>query len=176
MIIVGASTSADTIWYINSKQGSNYGQERVDLFAPGVNIYSTMSTSVCLSPTCKDFNNHYYSGYHKGMGTFYAAPFVTGVASLIMSKYPNLSIAEVKERILSSVDVRSGLIGKCATDGRLNAYKAVHDHFYNGTYEYAGLSNHKVYCSCGVFSYAPHTWINTGDMMICSGCGYMEYY
>ena len=58
---------------------SNYGKNSVDIFAPGVKIYSTLP--------------HSY-GYHDG--TSMASPVVTGVAALIRSYFPQLTAAQVK--------------------------------------------------------------------------------
>ena len=139
IIVVGASTPADTVWSAGSENGSNYGANRVDLFAPGVIIYSTMSTDVCTSSTCSA-TTHLAEGYHRGMGTSYAAPYVTGVASLIWAKYPSLSAVEVKNRILNNVDVANSFIGKCSTGGRLNAYKALHNHTFSISCEYGDIT------------------------------------
>lgn len=65
---------------------SNYGKINVDIFAPGVNIYSTI-------PKDK---------YKPESGTSMAAPATSGVAALIRSYYPNLSAKEVKEIIMNS--------------------------------------------------------------------------
>lgn len=64
---------------------SNYG-ERLDIVAPGVDIYSTHTTI----------------GSYKDSGTSLAAPQVSGLAALILSKYPDESIEDVKYRILKS--------------------------------------------------------------------------
>ncbi len=64
---------------------SNYGKS-VDVFAPGVKIYSTVPGSY---------------GYHDG--TSMASPVVTGIAALIRSYYPQLSAAQVKYAIQKSV-------------------------------------------------------------------------
>ncbi len=87
---------------------SNFGRVSVDLAAPGENILSTCNNS-----------------YEYKTGTSMAAPQVTGVAALIWSKYPNLSVAEVKSAILNNVDKVDYLNGKVKTNGRLNAYKAL---------------------------------------------------
>lgn len=62
-------------------------------------------------------------------GTSVAAPHVVGAAALIWSQYPNLLYHEVRDAILNSVDndpiKQEDLIGKCVTDGRLNAYGAL---------------------------------------------------
>lgn len=64
---------------------SNYGQ-RVDLFAPGVQIASL--------DTANYYNTH--------DGTSLAAPVVTGVASLIMAYYPELTPQQVISILLES--------------------------------------------------------------------------
>ena len=65
---------------------SNYGDETVDIFAPGVDIYSTMPDD----------------SYEFQDGTSMASPVVAGVAALIMAYYPNLSAKQVKDIILQS--------------------------------------------------------------------------
>ncbi len=54
-------------------------------------------------------------------GTSMAAPFVSGVAGLILSAYPSLTYSQVKDRILNGVDKISSLTDKTITGGRLNA-------------------------------------------------------
>ena len=88
---------------------SNYGSSTVDLFAPGVGIYSTVPTDT----------------YDYKSGTSMAAPYVTGVAALIKSIRPQLSSLEIKKLILNNVDIISNLTGLCKTGGKLNAYKAL---------------------------------------------------
>lgn len=66
---------------------SNYGIKEVDLFAPGMKIYSTMP------------NNE----YAPLQGTSMASPVVAGVAATIRSVYPSLTAGQVKEAILKSV-------------------------------------------------------------------------
>lgn len=65
---------------------SNYGKKNVDLFAPGLEIYSTIP------------NNKYESI----QGTSMAAPQVAGVAALVRSYYPKLSAKEVKQILMNS--------------------------------------------------------------------------
>ncbi len=66
---------------------SNYGSKEVDLFAPGMKIYSTMP------------NNE----YAPLQGTSMASPVVAGVAATIRSVFPALSAEQVKEALLKSV-------------------------------------------------------------------------
>lgn len=65
---------------------SNYGQKEVDLFAPGVAIYSTIPDDQ----------------YASFQGTSMAAPVVAGVAAVIRSYYPELSAKEVKKILHNS--------------------------------------------------------------------------
>lgn len=65
---------------------SNFGKHTVDLFAPGVDIYSTYP------------NNE----YKKNSGTSMASPSTAGVAALIMSYFPKLTADEVKEILMKS--------------------------------------------------------------------------
>ena len=65
---------------------SNYGKNRVDIFAPGDEIYSTLPNS-----------NYGVEG-----GTSMAAPAVAGMAALIRSLYPQLTAVQVKRIILDS--------------------------------------------------------------------------
>lgn len=67
-------------------ENSNYG-ERIDIAAPGTNIYSTK-----------------VNGYTYMTGTSQAAPMVTGVAGLVWSINPNFTGTEVKKIICDSVD------------------------------------------------------------------------
>ncbi len=90
-------------------RSSNWGARRVDVAAPGENIYSTLP------------NGKY--GYMTG--TSQATAFVSGIAALLLSKNPKLTPVELKKLILSSVDRVATLAGKVATAGRVNAYRAL---------------------------------------------------
>jgi subtilisin family serine protease len=54
-----------------------------------------------------------------------ATPEVSGVAALVLAVNPNMTMKELRERLLSSVDKLPELEGKVATGGRLNAARAV---------------------------------------------------
>ncbi len=53
-----------------------------------------------------------------------AAPHVAGAAAFLFTKFPAATVAEVKNKILRSVDRKASLIDRVVTDGRLNLYKA----------------------------------------------------
>ncbi|HBK70939.1 MAG TPA: peptidase S8 [Flavobacteriaceae bacterium] len=65
---------------------SNFGKKNVDVFAPGLEIYSTVP------------KNEYVSI----QGTSMAAPEVAGVAALVRSYYPKLTASQVKHIIMDS--------------------------------------------------------------------------
>ncbi len=65
---------------------SNYGANSVDVFAPGVDIYSCAPGSI----------------YKDASGTSMAAPVVSGVAALVWSYYPEFSAKEIKDIIIKS--------------------------------------------------------------------------
>lgn len=65
---------------------SNYSETLVDIYAPGLEIYSTVPQSE----------------YVETQGTSMAAPMVTGVAALLKSYFPELTMFEIREIILES--------------------------------------------------------------------------
>jgi subtilisin family serine protease len=87
---------------------SSYGAATVDLGAPGQNILSTWLG-----------NTYQYSD-----GTSMAAPYVSGAVALLKSKFPAATAVGLKALILRSVDVKSSLVGKTRTGGRLNLANA----------------------------------------------------
>ena len=119
VISVGASKADD-----NKENDSNYSSTLVHLFAPGITLQSTNPYNLCASGSCYQ-DEHLVNGYHLIGGTSFAAPFVAGVAALMLSVNPRLTAVEVKELILNNVDDVSQLHGLCSSGGRLNGYKAV---------------------------------------------------
>ena len=57
-------------------------------------------------------------------GTSMATPHVAGVAAFVFTAFPTATVAQVKSKILASVDKKASLTGKVLTGGRLNLYKA----------------------------------------------------
>lgn len=104
---------------------SNYGKEMVDVFAPGVKIYSTI-------PGGNQYGNL--------NGTSMSSPVVAGLAALLRSYFPELTAPEIKKIIESSVSKPDSLINcylpgdknkkipfnlLCRSGGIINAYNAV---------------------------------------------------
>lgn len=102
---------------------SNYGKKSVDVFAPGVDLYST-------TPDQK---------YESNSGTSMASPVTAGIAALLISYYPDLDADQIRQIILDSTVKfeklkvnRPGEEGKLVsfdslsnTGGVVNAFEAV---------------------------------------------------
>lgn len=101
---------------------------KVDLFAPGVGLYTTVS------------NNNYKKIENSSM----PSAVVTGVAALIWQHFPNLTAVDIKDILIKSVTPRNGVKVRipcekpqrkkpeymdfseaCLSGGIVNAYKAV---------------------------------------------------
>jgi subtilisin family serine protease len=84
-IVVGASS------WKNDADGvagfSNYGKKSVDIFSPGVDIYSTTPDGQ----------------YKSNSGTSMASPAATGVAAVLKSYFPHLTPDQIKSIMLKSV-------------------------------------------------------------------------
>jgi subtilisin family serine protease len=100
---------------------TNYGKKTVDVFAPGVDIYSSV-------PGNK---------YKNESGTSMASPVAAGVAALLKSYFPDLTAVELREIIVNSSRKMDGIRvnrpggGKTELNalsrsgGLVNAYEAV---------------------------------------------------
>ncbi|MEZ8386358.1 S8 family serine peptidase, partial [Vibrio splendidus] len=75
---------------------SNFGQKSVDVFAPGYRILSTTPGNT----------------YGSKSGTSMAAPVVSGVAALVWSRYPDLSVKELKAMLMGESKIYPELLVK----------------------------------------------------------------
>ncbi|MGE5474544.1 MAG: S8 family serine peptidase [Ignavibacteriales bacterium] len=89
---------------------SSFGSN-VDVAAPGENILCTLPGN----------------SYGMMSGTSAATAHVTGIAALIQSYFPTMSIGDIKSRIEDNVVVCQTLQGKVATNGRVDANAALTD-------------------------------------------------
>lgn len=117
----------------SDKQGaptvkSNYGEKGLDLFAPSVNIYSTMTGDI----------------YNNATSVQLGAGIAAGVAALVKGYYPTLNGSQIRTLLMETVTPREGaevekehiVNGRLANDiflfeelsgsgGIINAYNAV---------------------------------------------------
>ncbi len=117
---IGASASGSDQDFVGSF--SNYGKKTVDLFAPGVQIYSTTPNNT----------------YEDLQGTSMACPATVGVAALLLEYFPDLKAEQLKSILNQSTRKFDGLkVTKPGTadqvpfsqlsisGGIINAYEAV---------------------------------------------------
>ncbi|NQV14384.1 S8 family serine peptidase, partial [bacterium] len=104
VICVGATNPSD-----GRASFSNYGAW-VDMCSPGTGIWS------CLDPENPAHNNLYAAWD----GTSMATPLVAGVAALVKSQYPGMSVDDIESRLLDGDDVGSLQMGF-----RVNSLKAL---------------------------------------------------
>ena len=112
LICVGMTsrTDAPVCW-------GNVGANSVDLFAPGIEILSTVALSSSAG-----------YGYLRSGGTSTAAPMVSGAAALLKAEQgPLFSASELHDRILRGVDPYDGMVTTSVSGGRLNAERLVND-------------------------------------------------
>ncbi len=103
-LAVAATTTFD-----NLASFSNYGVSSVNIGSPGSMIYSS-----------------YPGDLYVGMsGTSMAAPFVSGVAGLVLREDGNLTGYQVRDLMLKNADPLAILKTKVSSGGRLNVQKAV---------------------------------------------------
>jgi subtilisin family serine protease len=101
---------------------SNYGKSEVDVFAPGVQINSTIPGG---------------NTYGNASGTSMACPVTAGIAALVLEYYPTLSAKQLKYVIEKSAQQPDAKVNKPGTDetvnlsdlsrtgGLVNAYEAI---------------------------------------------------
>jgi cell wall-associated protease len=101
---------------------SNYGKQEVDVFAPGVKIYSTIPGG---------------NTYGFAQGTSMASPVVAGLAAFILSYFPDLSAEQVRYCIEKGAqnpnmkvtkpgsEVKEDFTNFSRTGGLINAYESV---------------------------------------------------
>jgi subtilisin family serine protease len=104
ILCVGATNARDAMVSF-----SNYGQTSVDVFAPGLGIYSASMTG----------------DYEYMSGTSMAAPHVAGVAALLLARNSSLSTVQLKAAIMQTVDSKFGLLTRSVSGGRVNAAAAL---------------------------------------------------
>lgn len=106
IVSVAATDTKDSLaWF------TNWGSESVDLFAPGVEILSTVLDG----------------GYMLQTGTSMSAPHVTGALGLLISFTPSLDWREHVDALYKTVRPLPWLREKCTTGGKLDLYRCLRE-------------------------------------------------
>jgi subtilisin family serine protease len=103
MIVAGASDDDD------NRFSTGFGKFNVHLSAPGESISSADLPS----------------SYTDGNGTSAAVALVAGAAALVKAETPDISLNDLRCRLLKATDAISTLTGASCSGGRLNVEKAV---------------------------------------------------
>lgn len=110
VISVTATEANDRRWYL-----SNFG-DWVDMAAPGRQVLSLRAKGTSSGVIRDEFTGQL-------SGTSTAAPQVSGACALLLSANPLLTCDELQEMLTTTGDpIESGI---CASNGRLNVYKAL---------------------------------------------------
>lgn len=121
-IVVAASDFNDEIWHSGYFIQSGFGPKTVALTAPGVSVLTITARGNC--PLCSDSKNP-EDWYVRGDGTSLSAAYVSGVAALVKSKYPNDNAIMMKQRLMKGAEERFNLRDYVSTSGRLSAFGAL---------------------------------------------------
>lgn len=127
VIAVGAAGLDDTRAVF-----SNYGPA-IDILAPGVDILSLRARR---TDTLRDIPGADYSPgaayvgedrrYYRASGTSFAAPIVTGIASLLLSREPGLTATQLRNKLLGSArDVGTPGVDQFSGYGMVDAAAAL---------------------------------------------------
>ncbi|HEY7735176.1 MAG TPA: S8 family peptidase [Candidatus Limnocylindrales bacterium] len=105
MIVVAANDNRGRL-----AEFSNFGRTSVDLAAPGVSV---------LAPVADSSVSDYWDG------TSFSAPYVSGVAALVLSEQPGMSPEALRARLMSSGSPLSSTSGKTVSGRQVNAVNAL---------------------------------------------------
>ena len=121
MIVVGASTNDNA----NLRAGfSNYNAKAVDVFAPGEEIYATVTGSK----------------YQYLQGTSMASPVVAGAAAVLKAYMPNLTPAQIIESLKNTVNKADSKFAEYSSAGGVIDVAKAAEYAYNKFYK-ASASN-----------------------------------
>jgi subtilisin family serine protease len=112
--VAGTSKRGDAFY------SSNRGRLTVHVAAPGEDVESA---TVKLKGFGKDAEVEY--GFYRESGTSFAAPLVSGVIALLLSKYPKLTPVEVRNILMETSNRRPELHALSMSGGQIDAAKAV---------------------------------------------------
>ncbi|TPG72504.1 peptidase S8 [Hymenobacter nivis] len=102
LLTVGASGAKDDASL--PAEFSNYGKKQVDVFAPGVAIYSTLPGNT----------------YGMESGTSMASPVTAGVAAALKSYFPTLTAVQLKDIIRRSAQVHHTMVRVPGSDKKVD--------------------------------------------------------
>ena len=109
VVTVSAMDATDSISRWNAVSKSSTGKNTVHIAAPGSDIGST----------------HQNGQYVSMDGTSMAAPYIAGVAALVLANNPGYTTAQVKSAVLNGAEMLPQYIDEIMSGRRLDAYHAL---------------------------------------------------
>ncbi|SDP07052.1 pre-peptidase C-terminal domain-containing protein [Paenibacillus sp. yr247] len=135
----------DTLHLVLMQVGSNGNPKTLAYPVPGT-IYGTskpfqlsdinLFTEILASddPSITQVDIEWSRGYYRyNTGTDFAAAFATGTAALVLSQYPDMDAAAVKNKLMKSGKPLSALNGMTVSGRMINAFRALWDKDIPGT-------------------------------------------
>jgi subtilisin family serine protease len=98
---------------------SNWGARTVDIAAPGVAVFSTVTSSEKYSDTVIDIAGIITAHWD---GTSMATPHVAGAAALYLSAHPGADFRQIKNALMMSAKQTPVLAGKVVSGGQLDVH------------------------------------------------------
>lgn len=143
VIVVGSTNSN------NQKSNfSNYGEETVDIYAPGGEdngVDNFLDDIFTTHFTYYNQQNNGVQGYYYDCGTSFAAPHVAGVAALLLSMNSDLTPLQIKSAILNGAqEINIYINNEVKSVLKLDAYGAVKytlNHFLSNNYSLSMQQN-----------------------------------
>jgi len=108
---------------LNAYEGNSTVSIRFNLTSDSINHYAGVHIDD-VEVTCSTTNPN-GSEYEYNDGTSFATPHVSGLAALLLSQDPSLTVAELKSLIMDNGDPVASLSGKTVSGKRINAYNSL---------------------------------------------------
>lgn len=119
IICVGSTTRTD-----QPAPSSSYGHANVDLFAPGHGVIAWTGE---WGEIDIDGDGTFSEGYREVTGTSFASPAVAGAVALLKAQNPSFTPAQIRARLLDTVDRLPALEDLAVSEGRLNLNRALNN-------------------------------------------------
>jgi serine protease AprX len=120
VLTVGACSNDDTIASFSARGPTADGRVKPDILVPGVNVASCRAQDTAMGTPIDAL-------YTRASGTSMATPHATGLIALLLQAFPDLTPAQLKERLMSTA-VDLGLDPNAGGSGRADGLSA-----YQGT-------------------------------------------
>lgn len=116
VLTIGACSKQDAIASFSARGPTSDGRVKPDILLPGVDIVSCRAQGTAMGTPVNTL-------YTRASGTSMATPHGTGIVALLLEAFPDLTPAQLKERLMSTAK-DLGLDANAQGKGRADAYQA----------------------------------------------------